>query len=208
MKPNFKYELENESYSFVAGVDEVGRGSIAGPIVAGAVVFTDYKKSILKLKGVDDSKALTAKKRQELDVLIKKIASDFSIGVVSVEEIDLLGIGAANVVAFKRALDGLKECDFALIDGRRFRGFEYPYLCLEKGESKSLSIAAASIIAKVFRDNLMVEIAKDCEHYDFAGNKGYGCDQHYADLREFGLSKHHRKSFLKSLGDCQQSFFD
>lgn len=208
MIPNFKYEIEySERYSAIAGVDEVGRGSIAGPIVAAAVVFDDYTKIKKKLKGVDDSKKITPQKREDLDIVIKKMAADYSIGVVSVEEIDSVGIGAANVMAFKRALDGLKKCDFALIDGRRFRGFEYLYLCLEKGESKSLSIAAASIIAKVYRDNLMVEIAKECDHYDFAGNKGYGCDRHYADLKQFGLSKHHRKSFLKFLGDCQQPMF-
>jgi len=198
MPPNFKFETQFQElgYPIIAGVDEVGRGSIAGPIVAAAVVFFDYPKLKKKLKGVDDSKKLLAKDRVELDVIIKKVATDYSIGEVGVEEIERLGIGAANILAFKRALDKLKKVDFALIDGRRFRGFDREYLCLEKGESHSLSIAAASIIAKVYRDNLMSNIEVG-ERYCFSENKGYGCSKHYQALEEFGPSKHHRSLFLR-----------
>lgn len=202
-EPNFKYELKCSKTNFlIAGVDEVGRGALAGPIVAGAVIFHEYENIIQELKEVKDSKVLTHGKRMELDDLVKSKAHDFSIGVVSVEEIDHYGIGAANVTAFQRALKGLKKCDFALIDGRKFRGFDYKYLCLEKGESKSLSIAAASIIAKVYRDNLMEKLLKD-DIYHFAENKGYGCKNHYEALEKYGPSIHHRKTFLKKFDNTK-----
>lgn len=196
-KPNFRYEIEfSIDGKIVAGVDEVGRGSIAGPIVASAVVFDEYEKVRKKLKEVTDSKILTSEKRQELDAIIKALAADYSVGLVTVEEIDNIGIGAANILAFKRALDKLKTCGVALIDGRKFRGFEYNYLCLEKGELKSLSIAAASIIAKVYRDNLMSGLHINFPEYDFLSNKGYGGKSHYRALEEYGPSIHHRKTFL------------
>lgn len=194
--PDFKVELSYSS-KVIAGVDEVGRGSIAGPIVAAAVVFNNYEKIIKKLRGINDSKVLSPTQRLEFDELIKKLAADFSIGIVEVQEIDKFGIGAANVIAFKRALDGLKKCNLALIDGRKFRGFEYEYICIEKGDSKSISIAAASIIAKVYRDALMQEIHDEIFRYDFASNKGYGSKAHYEAIKKYGPSGHHRKSFIK-----------
>ena len=197
--PNFDYEISIGDGQIVAGVDEVGRGALAGPIVAAAVVFENYDNVIQNLIGVNDSKKLTAKKRLELDDLIRKQASDLAIGSVTCEEIDKIGIGAANILAFKRALDQLKKCDFALIDGRYFRGFEYKYRCLEKGESKSLSIAAASIIAKVYRDSLMEELHEEISHYDFYSNKGYGSKNHLEALKKIGPCSHHRKSFLKKI---------
>jgi len=200
MKPTFQIEIElNNTYKTVAGVDEVGRGALAGPIVAAAVIFESYDKIKRKLKGVNDSKVLSSKAREELDPLIRTVATDFAIGEVSHEEIDKVGIGAANVIAFKRALDKLKKVDLALIDGRRFRGFEYAYRCLEKGESKSLSIAAASIIAKVYRDNLMIKLSDDFPEFNFASNKGYGGKTHHDKLKEIGPCPIHRKSFLKWL---------
>ena len=209
-QPNFNYEIDLEKNNgIIAGVDEVGRGCIAGPIVACAVVFQDYEKIKKKLKGVTDSKKLTAKKREELDLVIRKHAADFAIGMSTVEEIDTIGIGAANILAFKRALDSLKRCDYALIDGRKFRGFEYRYLCLEKGELKSLSIAAASIVAKVFRDKLMGDIHPECPEYDFLSNKGYGGKSHYQALEKLGPSTHHRKTFLRKFEEhkSQSSLF-
>lgn len=203
-KPNFEFEKKySEQYNCIAGVDEVGRGALAGPIVAAAVVFDKYEKIIKLLDGVNDSKLLSALKRLELDELIKSKAKSFSIGVVGPDEIDKFGIGAANVMAFERAIKGIKKCDFALIDGRKFRGFEYKFCCLEKGESKSLSIAAASIIAKVYRDALMQEIHDEIFRYDFASNKGYGSAQHLAALNKYGPSHHHRKSFLIKMNNSQ-----
>lgn len=198
--PNFDIEIDLlRDYSSIAGVDEVGRGALAGPIVAAAVVFDKYDKIIKKLREVNDSKILTPLKRFELDHVIRDEAADFAVGVVEPDEIDLHGIGAANVLAFKRALDQLKNCSIALIDGRRFRGFDYKYRCVEKGESKSISVAAASIIAKVYRDNLMENIHEEIFRYDFASNKGYGSKNHYDALIKYGPSKYHRKSFLVKL---------
>ncbi|MCX6808881.1 MAG: ribonuclease HII [Candidatus Berkelbacteria bacterium] len=199
--PNFEYELRlcSEKVSHIAGVDEVGRGALAGPIVAAAVVFDNHNELMDKLKGITDSKVLSEKKRDEFDPLIKSLALEYGFGLVSSIEIDKFGIGAANIIAFKRALDSLKKCDFALIDGRKFRGFEYQYLCLEKGESKSLSIAAASIIAKVYRDKIMIDLDKNHKKYDFCNNKGYGSPIHLEALRQNGVSKIHRKSFLHFL---------
>lgn len=204
VKPNFNFEKKYlEQYTFIAGVDEVGRGALAGPIVAAAVIFDKYDKVIKSLDGVNDSKILSAPKRLELDELIKMRAKDFSIVTVGPEEIDKYGIGAANVMAFDRALRGLKKCDFALIDGRKFRGLDIKYCCLIKGESKSISIAAASIIAKVYRDALMQEIHDEVFRYDFASNKGYGSAQHMQALNKYGPSSHHRKSFLVKLNNSQ-----
>ena len=198
--PNFKLEIElSNQYSAIAGVDEVGRGALAGPIVAGAVVFTSYESVKRKLKGVTDSKILTAKKRIELKEVIEKYATDFAIGEVSAQEIDRIGIGVANILAFKRALDNLKKCDFALIDGRKFHGFEYPFQCHEKGELKSLSIAAASIIAKVYRDNLMIQYAEKYSDYLFEKNVGYGSKKHCEAILANGSSPIHRQTFLKKL---------
>lgn len=203
--PSFEHELNLlPKYKYIAGVDEVGRGSLAGPIVAAAVVFDDYSKLENELKDVNDSKKLTSKKREKLDLLIREKAKDIGIGEVDVIEIDAVGIGVANIMAFERALKNLKRCDFALIDGRKFRGFSYKFSCLEKGESKSLSIAAASIIAKVYRDNLMIDLAKSMNKYDFVNNKGYGSKSHFADIDKYGLSVHHRKSFLRKYFDSQK----
>jgi len=200
--PNFEIETGLlKQYSIIAGVDEVGRGSIAGPIVAAAVVFKKYDRIIDKLSEVNDSKKLTPLKRFELDRVIRNNASDLGIGVVEADEIDRIGIGAANILAFKKAIDGLKKCDLALIDGRQFHGFEYQFHCIEKGESKSISVAAASIIAKVYRDNIMEDIHEEIFRYDFASNKGYGSKHHFEAIEKYGLSHYHRKTFLKKVED-------
>jgi ribonuclease HII len=199
LSPNFEYEKQfccGKDGFCIAGIDEVGRGALAGPIVAAAVVFQKYDEILSGLDGVNDSKILSAPRRLELDELIKIKAADFAIGVVDSHEIDKFGIGAANIMAFDRAIKGLKKCDFALIDGRKFRGFDVRFSCLEKGESKSISIAAASIIAKVYRDALMQEIHDEIFRYDFASNKGYGSAQHLTALIKYGPCPHHRKSFL------------
>lgn len=209
--PNFDLELEltSQGKKCVAGVDEVGRGCLAGPIVAAAVVFQKYEKIINKLSDINDSKVLTAIKREELSRLIKKKAFAFGIGVVEVHEINKFGIGAANIMAFKRALDTIPGIDFVLIDGRKFRGFEYPFRCLEKGESKSISIAAASIIAKVYRDDLMVKLGQEVDSaYAFENNKGYACDQHCQALRTLGPTIHHRKDYIRWLNDEAATLFD
>jgi len=199
MGPSFNFEKQFRELGFaiIAGVDEVGRGAIAGPIVAGAVVFSDYSKITPKIRQINDSKVLTYQQREDLSFYIQKKADDFSFGEVSVLEINQMGIGPANILAFKRALDGLKNCDFALIDGRRFRGFDRKFFCLEKGESKSISIAAASIVAKVYRDHLMEKLGETMPDYLFGSNKGYGGKAHYEAIKRLGPSDHHRKDFIK-----------
>ena len=211
--PTFEYELEIAGGDdlIIAGVDEVGRGALAGPIVAAAVVF-DYKIASdlyrsRQITRISDSKLLTRTQREAADKIIRKRASEIAIGQVEVPEIDKFGIGAANVLAFKRALDGLSKCDFVLIDGRRFRGFEYGYRCLIKGDSKSISIAAASIIAKVFRDSLMAKLHKEFEIYNFAKNFGYGTKYHIETIKKHGPSSHHRKSFLKKISNSNHRLF-
>ena len=194
---SFKKEksLRKNGFGYIAGVDEVGRGALAGPIVAAAVVFDPF---VLrgKMKEITDSKKLTAKKREALGSYIKEKAVDYAIGKVQVGEIERYGIGAANILAFKRALDGLKKVDFALIDGRKFRGLPYEFLCIEKGDNKSVSIAAASILAKVHRDNIMTELHKENGKFFFDSNKGYGEKKHYDAIIKLGPSKHHRQNFL------------
>lgn len=197
IKPTFEHENALcQNYSFIAGIDEVGRGAIAGPIVAGAVIFENYQKITRRLKEVDDSKKLSPEKRIELDEIIRSLTSQVGIGQVEAGEIDKIGIGAANVLAFERAIEVLSKCGYALIDGRSFHGFSCPYHCIERGDSISISIAAASIVAKVYRDNLMIEASSRYPDYQFDRNKGYGDKHHFGVILEKGPSEIHRKSFL------------
>ena len=212
--PTFENELKISSLGkkMIAGVDEVGRACLAGPIVAGAVIFDldNTEKLLRALRRVKtrDSKMLTATEREKASHYIKKTATAFGIGEVSSDEIDKFGIGAANILAFKRALDQIRGCDFALIDGRHFKGFDYDYRCIVKGDNISLSIAAASIIAKVYRDDLMKKLAEDHNKYGWAKNKGYGTRAHYDALLKHGPTQHHRKTFLKWMDEPNKLFDD
>jgi len=203
---NCEIEYSKRGYNLIAGVDEVGRGAIAGPLLAGAVIF-NHKKSFKYIEEIKDSKKLSAKKRASLAEIIKKEAENYSTGSVDSVEIDKIGIGAANILAFKRALDGLKKFDLALIDGRLFRGLGCRYFCLTKGEDKSISIAAASIIAKVERDKIMGELDQS-NKYHFANNKGYGSSSHISAIKKYGLSEYHRKTFfLKTMSHHNLTLF-
>ena len=205
--PNFDYEigLLDKGYFLVAGVDEVGRGALAGPIVASAVVFNP-QKSFRHRNKITDSKLLSDQKRRDLVNLIKEKSIDYSIGFVNQKEIDRFGIGCANVLAFRRALLNLKNFDFALIDGRRLLGFDYYHQCIIKGDRVSISIAAASILAKVQRDDLMKELEKIEPKYNFDLNKGYGTKDHIKLIAKYGPGIHHRKSFLKNLNSFECLF--
>ncbi len=208
LNPSFKIEikLRSEGYDLIAGVDEVGRGALAGPIVAAAVVF-DVEKKFKGSNKIADSKILDKDDREDVEKIIRKEASLIGIGEVSVSDIDKFGIGKANILAFDRALQDI-EIDFVLIDGRKFHGFNYKYRCIEKGESKSISIAAASIIAKVYRDNLMCKLHTSNSIYGFNRHKGYGAKSHVDAIKTHGPSAHHRKSFLKKiLSDKESGFF-
>ncbi len=192
------WEIENSFYSediqVICGVDEAGRGPLAGPVCAAAVILPKG----LELPGLTDSKKLTDKKRRELFPVIQEQAIAWGIGLASEQEIDEINILQATFLAMQRALDQLSvKPDLALIDGNRAKDFGVPVNTVVKGDSLSANIAAASILAKVTRDDLMVEMAEKYPQYGFEIHKGYGTKAHYAALREFGPSPIHRMTFLK-----------
>jgi len=183
-----------KEYACVCGVDEAGRGPLAGDVYAAAVVFDDDTI----IDEVNDSKKLSEKKREELFDVICEKAKDFCIATASVDEIEELNILGAAMLAMKRAVEGL-ECkpDVALVDGNRKPPVECETVTVVKGDAKSQSIAAASILAKVARDRYMKQIAQDYPQYQFDKHKGYGTKLHYEMLDKYGISQVHRPSFLK-----------
>ncbi len=192
--PTFAFELEamNSGYLRVAGVDEVGRGPLAGPVVAAAVVLDPHNIP----DGLNDSKQVTAKRRDTLFDILHEIA-DVSIAEASVREIEEHNILRASHIAMVRAVTGLKQpADYALIDGNMVpRGLNTPAGTLVKGDTRSLSIAAASIVAKVWRDRLMVALAQQHPGYGWATNAGYPTKEHKAGLKSHGVTLHHRRTF-------------
>ena len=183
------------------GIDEVGRGAVFGPVFSAAVVITEKNKSILKQLGVKDSKKLTPNKRKLLLSRILLLSSDLGIGQSSVREIDKLGIRVATELSMIRALKKLKEKPSEIIvDGplllRPWNGNQKNII---KGDSKFISIASASIVAKVYRDILMERLEKKYPGYLISKNKGYGTKEHFSLIKENGITNLHRKSFLKKL---------
>ena len=196
--PDFSYELsaKEKGYKFVCGVDEAGRGPLAGPVCAAAVILTEG----CEIEGLNDSKKLTEKKREQLfDVIIEKAVA-YCVAFGSVEEIEEHNILNATYIAMNRAVDGLSQkADFALVDGNRVpKGISVPCETVVKGDAKSCSIAAASILAKVTRDRLLLEYAEKYPEYGFEKHKGYGTAAHYDAIRQHGVLPIHRMSFLKS----------
>ncbi len=192
------WEIENSFYSdgvqMICGVDEAGRGPLAGPVCAAAVILPKG----LELPGLTDSKKLTDKKRRELFPLIQEQAIAYGIGFATEQEIDEINILQATFLAMQRALDQLTvKPDLALIDGNRQKDFGLPVKTVVKGDSLSANIAAASVLAKVTRDDLMMDMAEKYPQYGFEIHKGYGTKAHYAALRAFGACPIHRMSFLK-----------
>jgi ribonuclease HII len=186
--------LWNQGHEYVVGIDEVGRGCFAGPLVAAAVILP---KSLVHTYDITDSKLLSHKKRVELEAIIRKIALFFTIVEVDLDCINKNGIGIANQHAFNKLLANLKRFDHILMDG--FSVKSYPLdkqTILVKGDQKSVSIASASIIAKVYRDNLMTKLHSNYPVYNFRNNKGYGTQEHREAIKKFGLSELHRSSFL------------
>ena len=178
----------------ICGVDEAGRGPLAGPVCAAAVILPEY----LEIPGLDDSKKLTDKRRRELFPIIKEQAIAYGIGLASHEEIDEINILQATFLAMQRAIDQLEgKANFALIDGNREKDFGLPVMTVVKGDSRSANIAAASVLAKVTRDDIMEEMAKEYPQYGFEIHKGYGTKAHYEALRTYGASPIHRMTFLK-----------
>ena len=189
-------EIAAEGYETLCGVDEAGRGPLAGPVYAAAVILPRG----LEIQGLNDSKRLSEKKREELFDVIREKALDYAIACATVEEIEERNILGATMLAMNRAIAGLKtRPDLALIDGNRNRDIETPSRCVIKGDATCADIAAASILAKVSRDRVMLELAKEYPQYHFEQHKGYGTALHYAALREFGPSPVHRPSFLKKM---------
>ena len=187
-------ELHREGYALVCGVDEAGRGPLAGPVCAAAVILPEN----CELPGLNDSKKLTEKKREALyDQIIEKAVA-YGIAFSTVEEIEEINILSAALLAMNRAIEKLGVSpDVALIDGNTTRDIAVPARAVVGGDGKCACIAAASVLAKVTRDRLMLDMAKEYPQYAFEKHKGYGTKVHYAALEEYGPSPIHRMSFLK-----------
>ena len=195
---NDMWQIENSYFEkgiqLICGVDEAGRGPLAGPVCAAAVILPPN----LEIPGLNDSKKLSDKKRRELFPIIKEQALAYGIGLADHREIDDINILQATFLAMERALAQLSiKPELALIDGNRQKDFGIPVTTVVQGDSLSASIAAASILAKVTRDDLMLEMDKEYPQYGFAVHKGYGTKAHYAAITEFGPSPVHRMTFLK-----------
>ena len=176
-----------------AGCDEVGRGCLAGPVVASSVILPkNFRHKLL-----NDSKQLNIKKRQILEPIIKEKAISWAVGIVSVQEIDKINILNASFLAMHRAIDKLKtNVDLLLIDGNRFKSYKnIRHLCIIRGDSKYTSIAAASVLAKNYRDKLMIDLDTNFPQYDWKNNKGYPTVKHRKAILKIGTCEHHRKSY-------------
>lgn len=192
------WEIEDghfaEGIQIICGVDEAGRGPLAGPVCAAAVILPPHAE----IPGLNDSKKLSDKRRRELFPVIKEQAIAYGIGIATHEEIDEINILQATYLAMERAINALSvKPELALIDGNRAKDFGLPVETVIKGDSRSASIAAASILAKVTRDDMMLELANTYPEYQFEIHKGYGTKAHYAALDAHGASPVHRQSFLK-----------
>ena len=193
----FDAELRKQ-HGILCGIDEAGRGPLAGDVYAAAVILPEQ----CEIDGLDDSKKLSEKQRESLFQEIKEKAVCFQIATASVAEIEKYNILKASLLAMKRAVEGLKQQPaYALADGNQLPALAIPVECVVKGDQKSASIAAASILAKVARDHYMLEQAKLYPQYGFEKHKGYGTKFHYAMLTQYGACPLHRQSFLKKFYD-------
>lgn len=192
----FEEMFSKQGYKAICGVDEAGRGPLAGSVFAAAVILPEG----LVIEGVTDSKKLTEKKREELFEIIKEKATAWCVASASVEEIEEMNILQADMLAMKRAVEGLSvPADFAMIDGNKEPKLSIPCTAIVKGDAKSESIAAASILAKVSRDRLMTELSEKYPEYGFEKHKGYGTKAHREAILTHGPCEIHRLSFLKKL---------
>ena len=196
----YEYEnlLKEKGYKAVCGIDEAGRGPLAGPVFAAAVILPDDLGDL----GINDSKKLSEKKRDALFDVIKEKAIAWSVASASEAEIDEINILNATFLAMKRAVEGLSvKPDVALVDGNRKPKTGIEEITLVKGDAKSISIAAASILAKVSRDRYLLELDEKYPEYQFSKHKGYPTALHYEMIKKHGISPVHRLSFLKNLGE-------
>lgn len=195
---DYSYEIQahENGYKVVCGIDEAGRGPLAGPVFAAAVILPEnYSHPVL-----NDSKKLSEKKRDAVYDDIIKDALSYSVGIATEEEIDEINILNATFLAMKRAVEGLNiKPDFAYIDGNQYPKTGVKEETIVKGDGKCISVAAASIIAKVSRDRFMLEIDKQYPEYQFSKHKGYGTKLHYEMIEKYGVSKVHRRTFLKKI---------
>ena len=194
------YSIENEyrekGFNIICGVDEAGRGPLAGPVYAAAVILP----SGCVIEGLNDSKKLTEKKREKLFDEIKEKALAYGIASADEKEIDEINILNATFLAMKRAIDSLSvKPDLALIDGNQKPHTDIEEVTVIKGDAKSMSIAAASVLAKVSRDRFMLETAEKYPQYEFARHKGYGTKLHYEKIAQYGVCDIHRRTFLKKI---------
>lgn len=194
------YSIENEyrekGFDIICGVDEAGRGPLAGPVYAAAVILP----SDCVIEGLNDSKKLTEKKREKLFDEIKDKALAYGIASADEKEIDEINILNATFLAMKRAIDSLSvKPDLALIDGNQKPHTDIEEVTVIKGDAKSMSIAAASVLAKVSRDRFMLEMAEKYPQYEFARHKGYGTKLHYEKIAQYGVCDIHRRTFLKKI---------
>lgn len=194
------YSIENEyrekGFNLICGVDEAGRGPLAGPVYAAAVILP----SDCVIEGLNDSKKLTEKKREKLFDEIKEKALAYGIASADEKEIDEINILNATFLAMKRAIDSLSvKPDLALIDGNQKPHTDIEEVTVIKGDAKSMSIAAASVLAKVSRDRFMLEMAEKYPQYEFAKHKGYGTKLHYEKIAQYGVCDIHRRTFLKKI---------
>lgn len=196
------FEIENgylkDGFKVICGIDEAGRGPLAGPVYAATVILPPN----CEIEGLNDSKKLTEKKREALFDVIKEKAVSYGIGTASEKEIDEINILNATFLAMKRAVEKLEiKPDLALVDGNREPHIsdDIKEITVVKGDAKSMSIAAASVLAKVSRDRFMLEMAEKYPQYEFEKHKGYGTKLHYEKIAEYGISEIHRRSFLKKI---------
>ena len=189
-------EIRAKGFTAVCGIDEAGRGPLAGPVVAAAVILPED----IQLPGVNDSKKITEKKREILFDFVKEHALAYGIGEASETEIDEINILQATFLAMRRAVEALQiPADYAMVDGNRIQGLPVPAETVIGGDGKVLSIAAASILAKVTRDRYMRDMAAQYPEYGFEKHKGYGTKAHYAAIEQYGICPLHRKTFLKKV---------
>ncbi|MBR5497569.1 MAG: ribonuclease HII [Clostridia bacterium] len=194
------YEFENqyhaEGYNVICGVDEAGRGPLAGPVYAAAVILPDGLEEL----GINDSKKMSEKKREQLFDIVTENAIAYGVGFATEKEIDEINILNATYLAMRRAVEamGVKP-DMVFVDGNRKPSTGYEEITIVKGDAKSISIAAASILAKVSRDRYMRELAEKYPEYEFERHKGYGTKLHYEKIEQYGILPDHRRSFLKKI---------
>lgn len=192
----FEKEALAKGYKSVCGVDEAGRGPLAGPVCTAAVILPEG----VIIDGVNDSKKLSEKKRESLFDVIREQALSYSIAYATVDEIEEINILNATMLAMRRAIDGLEiKADYAMIDGNKIPPIDIDAECIVKGDAKSMSIACASILAKVSRDRLLYKYAEEYPMYGFDKHKGYGTKVHREAILKYGPCPYHRKSFLKKL---------